>query len=46
MAFSLPGAFAAKLVYPERKVLAAMGDGAFLMSAAEIETAVREHVPS
>jgi len=45
MAFSLPGAFAAKLVHPERKVLAAMGDGAFLMSAAEIETAVRERVP-
>jgi len=45
MAFSLPGAFAAKLAFPERKVLAAMGDGAFLMSAAEIETAVREEVP-
>jgi acetolactate synthase I/II/III large subunit len=45
MAFSLPGAFAAKLVHPERKVLAVMGDGAFLMSAAEIETAIREHVP-
>jgi acetolactate synthase I/II/III large subunit len=45
MAFSLPGAFAAKLVNPERKVLAAMGDGAFLMSVAEIETAVRERVP-
>ena len=44
MAFALPGAFAAKLVHPERKVLAAMGDGAFLMSAAEIETAVREKV--
>jgi acetolactate synthase-1/2/3 large subunit len=44
MAFSLPGAFAAKLVRPERKVLAAIGDGAFLMSAAEIETAVREKV--
>jgi acetolactate synthase I/II/III large subunit len=45
MAFSLPGAFAAKLAFPGRKVLAAMGDGAFLMSAAEIETAVREQVP-
>jgi acetolactate synthase-1/2/3 large subunit len=45
MAFSLPGALAAKLVHPERKVLAVMGDGAFLMSAAEIETAVREGVP-
>jgi acetolactate synthase-1/2/3 large subunit len=44
MAFSLPGAIAAKLVHPERRVLAAMGDGAFLMSAAEIETAVREGV--
>jgi acetolactate synthase-1/2/3 large subunit len=45
MAFALPGAFAAKLAFPERKVLAAVGDGAFLMSAAEIETAVREQVP-
>ena len=45
MAFALPGAFAAKLAFPERKVVAAVGDGAFLMSAAEIETAVREHVP-
>jgi acetolactate synthase I/II/III large subunit len=44
MAFALPGAFAAKLVHPQRKVLAVMGDGAFLMSAAEIETAVREKV--
>jgi acetolactate synthase I/II/III large subunit len=44
MAFSLPGAIAAKLVAPERRVLAAMGDGAFLMSAAEIETAVRERL--
>ena len=42
MAFALPGAFAAKLAFPDRKVLAAVGDGAFLMSAAEIETAVRE----
>jgi acetolactate synthase-1/2/3 large subunit len=45
MAFALPGAFAAKLAFPDRKVLAAVGDGAFLMSAAEIETAVRERVP-
>jgi hypothetical protein len=45
MAFSLPGAIAAKMAFPERKVLAAMGDGAFAMSMAEIETAVRERVP-
>jgi acetolactate synthase-1/2/3 large subunit len=44
MAFSLPGAFAAKLVHPDRNVLAAMGDGAFMMSVGEIETAIREGV--
>jgi len=44
MAFALPGAIAAKLVHPERRVLAVMGDGAFLMSVAELETAVREGV--
>ena len=44
MAFALPGAIAAKLVHPERRVLAVMGDGAFLMSVAELETAVRERV--
>lgn len=45
MAFSLPGAIAARLAYPDRKVLAAMGDGAFLMNSQEIETAVRERIP-
>jgi acetolactate synthase-1/2/3 large subunit len=44
MAFSLPGALAAKLVSPQRRVLAAMGDGAFMMSVGEIETAVREGI--
>lgn len=45
MSFSLPGAIAAKLAYPERKVLAAMGDGSFMMNSQEIETAVRENIP-
>jgi acetolactate synthase I/II/III large subunit len=45
MAFALPGAIAAKLAAPERRVLAAVGDGAFLMNSQEIETAVREQVP-
>ena len=45
MAFALPGAIAAKLALPERRVLAAVGDGAFLMNSQEIETAVRERVP-
>jgi acetolactate synthase-1/2/3 large subunit len=45
MAFALPGAIAAKLAHPDRRVLAAVGDGAFLMHSQEIETAVREGVP-
>jgi acetolactate synthase-1/2/3 large subunit len=45
MAFALPGAIAVKLAFPERKVLAACGDGGFMMSASEIETAVREKIP-
>ncbi|GAA0562497.1 acetolactate synthase large subunit [Actinomadura livida] len=45
MGFSVPGAIAAKLVHPERKVLAATGDGAFLMNSQELETAVRENIP-
>jgi acetolactate synthase-1/2/3 large subunit len=44
MAFSIPGAIAAKLVRPDRAVVAVTGDGAFLMSVAELETAVREGV--
>ncbi len=44
MAFSLPGALGAKLAYPERKVLAAMGDGSFLMNSQELETAMREEI--
>jgi acetolactate synthase I/II/III large subunit len=45
MGFSVPGAIAAKLAYPERRVLAATGDGAFLMNSQELETAVRENIP-
>jgi acetolactate synthase-1/2/3 large subunit len=45
MSFSLPGAIAAKLVYPDKNVLAVMGDGAFLMNSQEIETAKREKIP-
>jgi acetolactate synthase I/II/III large subunit len=44
MAFALPGAIAAKLARPQCKVLAAVGDGAFLMSSQELETAVRERI--
>lgn len=41
MGAGLPSAIAAKLVYPDRRVVAVVGDGGFMMSAAEIETAVR-----
>ncbi|MXV44965.1 acetolactate synthase large subunit [Saccharibacter sp. 17.LH.SD] len=45
MAFSLPGAIGAHLAYPDRRVLAVMGDGSYLMNDQEIETAVREKIP-
>lgn len=41
MGFALPGAIAAKLVHPERRVLAICGDGGFLMNVQEMETARR-----
>ncbi|OMC48846.1 acetolactate synthase large subunit [Mycobacterium sp. IS-1264] len=45
MSFALPGALGVKLARPECKVLAVVGDGAFMMSSQEIETAVRERIP-
>jgi acetolactate synthase-1/2/3 large subunit len=41
MGISLPGAIAAKLVHPDRKVVALCGDGGFLMNSQELETARR-----
>jgi acetolactate synthase-1/2/3 large subunit len=41
MGFAVPAAISAKLLFPEKKVVAAVGDGGFLMSVAELETAVR-----
>ncbi len=41
MGISLPGAIAAKLVHPERRVVALCGDGGFLMNCQELETAKR-----
>ena len=43
--FSVPGAFAAKLLNPDKKVLAVCGDGGFMMNSQELETAVREKAP-
>ena len=41
MGIAVPGAIAAKLVFPERKVIAFSGDGGFLMNVQELETAKR-----
>lgn len=45
MGIAVPGAIAAKLVHPEKRVLAVSGDGGFMMNCQEIETAVRMNVP-
>ena len=41
MGFAMPGAMAAKLVHPDRRVLAICGDGGFLMNVHDLETARR-----
>ncbi|CAN5662658.1 thiamine pyrophosphate-binding protein [soil metagenome] len=41
MGYGVPGAVGAKLAAPERTVMALCGDGGFLMTGQEIETAVR-----
>ncbi|MEM9741442.1 MAG: acetolactate synthase large subunit [Pseudomonadota bacterium] len=41
MGFALPGAIAASLVYPKRRIVAVAGDGGFLMNVQEMETARR-----
>ncbi len=45
MAWTVPGAIAAKIARPAAKVLVATGDGAFLMNSQEIETALRVGTP-
>jgi acetolactate synthase I/II/III large subunit len=41
MGAGLPSAIAAKLLNPQRRVMAVCGDGGFMMNSQEIETAVR-----
>jgi len=41
MGFALPGAIAAHLVHPDRRILAIAGDAGFLMNVQEMETATR-----
>ena len=45
MGIALPGAIAAKLVYPGRQVVAVCGDAGFMMNSQEIETAQRIGTP-
>jgi acetolactate synthase-1/2/3 large subunit len=45
MGIGLPGAVAAKLLYPDKKVVTVTGDGGFMMNCQELETAVRENIP-
>ena len=45
MSGAMPGAMAAKRVYPDRKVVALCGDGGFMMNVQDMITAVRYHMP-
>jgi len=45
MGIAIPGAVAAKLVHPDRKVVAVTGDGGFMMNSQELETALRVKTP-
>lgn len=45
MGFALPGAIAAQLAFPHRKLVVMCGDGGFLMNVQELETAVRLRLP-
>jgi acetolactate synthase-1/2/3 large subunit len=44
MGFAFPAALGAKVVQPEREVIAVVGDGEFLMTLQDLETAVREKI--
>ncbi len=41
MGAGLPSAMAARMVHPERRVMAICGDGGFMMNSQDVETAVR-----
>jgi acetolactate synthase-1/2/3 large subunit len=41
MGAGLPSGMAAKMVHPDRRVMAIVGDGGFMMNSQELETAVR-----
>ena len=45
MGAGLPSATAAKMLNPDKKVLAVVGDGGFMMNSQELETALRYDIP-
>ena len=45
MGIGVPGALAAKLAHPDRKVVTVTGDAGFMMNSQEIETALRMKAP-
>jgi len=45
MGAGLPTAIAAKMLHPDRNVLAVVGDGGFMMNSRELETALRYKIP-
>jgi acetolactate synthase-1/2/3 large subunit len=45
MGIAVPGAIAARLAFPDRKVVAVTGDAGFMMNSQEIETALRLGAP-
>jgi acetolactate synthase-1/2/3 large subunit len=45
MGYAVPGALAARMAHPDRPVVAFTGDGGFLMTIAELQTAQRENLP-
>jgi len=45
MGYGLPAAIGAKLGFPDKQVVSLSGDGGFMMTAQELETAVRYDIP-
>jgi acetolactate synthase I/II/III large subunit len=46
MGIAVPGAIAAKMAAPERKVVGLCGDGGFMMNVQELATAVQYRIPA
>lgn len=45
MGYGLPSAIAAKMAFPEKTVVSLSGDGGFMMTLEELETAARYQIP-